>query len=99
MTRATKPAPQVEPAATRWTRRHLLGLEDVSADEIRLVLDTARSFKEVSTRAIKKVPALRGKTVVNLFFEAEHAHAHLLRDGRQAPDRRRAQRRPPPARA
>ena len=70
MTRATKSSPKAKKAATRWTRRHLLGLEDVSADEIHLVLDTARSFKEVSTRAIKKVPALRGKTVVNLFFEA-----------------------------
>src|SRR5438309_10746013 len=53
----------------RWTRKHLLGLEDLSADEIRFVLDTADSFKEVSTRSIKKVPALRGRVVVNAFFE------------------------------
>src|SRR6186997_3135029 len=53
----------------RWTRKHLLGLEELSADEIRFVLDTADSFKEVSTRSVKKVPALRGKVVVNLFFE------------------------------
>src|SRR6476620_10944513 len=53
----------------RWTRKHLLGLEDLSADEIRLVLDTAYSFKEVSTRSVKKVPALRGQVVVNAFFE------------------------------
>jgi aspartate carbamoyltransferase catalytic subunit len=53
----------------RWTRRHLLGLEELSADEIRFVLDTADSFKEVSTRSIKKVPALRGRVVVNAFFE------------------------------
>ncbi|MHC4780873.1 MAG: aspartate carbamoyltransferase catalytic subunit [Planctomycetota bacterium] len=52
-----------------WNRRHLLGLEDLSAEEIVHVLDTAESFKEVSTRSIKKVPALRGKVVVNLFFE------------------------------
>ncbi|MHC4872600.1 MAG: aspartate carbamoyltransferase catalytic subunit [Planctomycetota bacterium] len=52
-----------------WTRRHLLGLEDLTAEEITMILDTADSFKEVSTRSIKKVPALRGKTVVNLFFE------------------------------
>ena len=45
----------------RWTRRHLLGLEELSADELRVVLDTADSFKEVSTRSIKKVPALRGR--------------------------------------
>jgi len=53
----------------RWTRKHLLGLEDLSADEIRFVLDTAESFKEVSTRSVKKVPALRGRVVVNAFFE------------------------------
>src|SRR4051794_7649002 len=52
-----------------WTRKHLLGLEELSADEIRFVLDTADSFKEVSTRSIKKVPALRGQVVVNAFFE------------------------------
>lgn len=53
----------------RWTRKHLLGLEELSADEIRLLLDTAHSFKEVSTRSVKKVPALRGRVVVNAFFE------------------------------
>lgn len=52
-----------------WTRPHLLGIEDLSAEEITMILDTAASFKEVSTRSIKKVPALRGKTVLNLFFE------------------------------
>ncbi|MFH0910210.1 MAG: aspartate carbamoyltransferase catalytic subunit, partial [Planctomycetota bacterium] len=53
----------------KWTRRHLLGLEDLSPEEITMILDTADTFKEVSTRSIKKVPALRGKTVVMLFFE------------------------------
>src|SRR5436305_8977652 len=53
----------------RWTRRHLLSLEELSADEIRFVLDTADTFKEVSTRSVKKVPALRGRVVVNAFFE------------------------------
>ncbi len=52
-----------------WTKRHLLGLEELTAEEITMILDTADTFKEVSTRSIKKVPALRGKTVVNLFFE------------------------------
>src|SRR6478672_139433 len=56
-------------AETVWTRKHLLGLEELSADEIRFVLDTADSFREVSTRSIKKVPALRGRVVVNAFFE------------------------------
>src|SRR5437763_3743427 len=53
----------------RWTRKHLLGLDELSAEEIRFVLDTALSFKEVSTRSVKKVPALRGKVIVNAFFE------------------------------
>src|SRR5918993_4062850 len=52
-----------------WTRKHLLTLEELSADEIRFILDTADSFKEVSTRSVKKVPALRGRVVVNAFFE------------------------------
>lgn len=54
---------------TPWTRKDLLGLEELNKEEIELVLATAESFKEVSTREIKKVPALRGKTVVNLFYE------------------------------
>lgn len=53
----------------QWNRKDLLGIEELSAEEINLILDTADSFKEISTRAIKKVPALRGKTIVNLFFE------------------------------
>ena len=52
-----------------WTRKHLLGLEQLSVDEIRHVLEMADSFKEVSTRSVKKVPALRGRVVVNVFFE------------------------------
>jgi aspartate carbamoyltransferase catalytic subunit len=55
--------------AINWIRKDLLGLEDLSKEEIELILDTTDSFKEVSTREIKKVPALRGKTVVNLFYE------------------------------
>ena len=58
-----------ERAASHWTKKHLLGLEELSADEIGVVLDTAESFKEVSTRSVKKVPALRGRVVVNTFFE------------------------------
>jgi aspartate carbamoyltransferase catalytic subunit len=50
--------------------KDLLGLEYLSADQLRLILDTAEPFKEVSERPIKKTPALRGKTIVNLFFEA-----------------------------
>jgi aspartate carbamoyltransferase catalytic subunit len=50
-------------------RKDLLGIEDLSRDEIRTILDTAESFKDVSQREIKKVPTLRGVTVVNLFLE------------------------------
>src|SRR5947209_5480050 len=50
--------------------KDLVGLEYLSPEQIRLILDTAEPFKEVSERPIKKVPALRGKTIVNLFFEA-----------------------------
>ena len=50
--------------------KDLVGLEPLSADQLRMILDTAEPFKEVSERSIKKVPALRGKTIVNLFFEA-----------------------------
>jgi aspartate carbamoyltransferase catalytic subunit len=52
-----------------WTRKDLVGLDELSAREIAHILDTAESFKEVSTRSIKKVPALRGKVVALLFFE------------------------------
>lgn len=52
-----------------WVRKDLLGLEELSAEEIELILETAESFKEVTTRQIKKVPSLRGKTIVNLFYE------------------------------
>ena len=52
-----------------WHRKHLLDIESLTAEEISIVLDTARAFRAVGERAIKKVPALRGKTVVNLFIE------------------------------
>ncbi|MCA9811076.1 MAG: aspartate carbamoyltransferase catalytic subunit, partial [Candidatus Dadabacteria bacterium] len=52
-----------------FERKHILGLEELTAEEITLVLDTAESMREVSDRDVKKVPALRGVTVCNLFFE------------------------------
>jgi aspartate carbamoyltransferase catalytic subunit len=57
-------------AADRLRSRHLLGIADLDASEIELVLSTAEAMKEIGTRTIKKVPALRGRTVVNLFFES-----------------------------
>jgi aspartate carbamoyltransferase catalytic subunit len=55
--------------AERLQGKHLLGIAGLDASEITLILDTAEAMKEVGTRPIKKVPALRGRTVVNLFFE------------------------------
>jgi aspartate carbamoyltransferase catalytic subunit len=55
---------------TEWVKHNLLDLKSLTRKEIELVLETAKSFKEVSTRDVKKVPALRGKTVVMLFFES-----------------------------
>ncbi|MDP3980455.1 MAG: aspartate carbamoyltransferase catalytic subunit [Chlamydiota bacterium] len=52
-----------------WSRKHLLGLEELERDEILTVLDTAESFKDISQRPIKKVPALQGKTVATVFYE------------------------------
>ncbi len=53
----------------RFQHKHILGIEQFSAADIIYILDTATSFKEISTRPIKKVPTLRGKTIVNFFFE------------------------------
>jgi aspartate carbamoyltransferase catalytic subunit len=52
-----------------FKQKHLLGIQDLSPDEILTVLDTAESFIEISTREVKKVPTLRGKTIISLFFE------------------------------
>ena len=54
---------------TRWVRKDLLGLEDLTRDELILLLNQAKAFQEISLRPIKKVPALRGKTVVLAFLE------------------------------
>ena len=63
-------APTAQTTATdKWTKKDLLGLRELSAEEIRVVLQTAASFREVSLRPIKKVPVLRGKTLANVFFE------------------------------
>lgn len=53
-----------------FRHKHIFGMEHLSVSDIHHIISTARSFKEISTRPIKKVPTLRGKTIVNLFFEA-----------------------------
>jgi aspartate carbamoyltransferase catalytic subunit len=55
--------------ASRLRGKDLLGIADLDVSEINLILDTAEAMKEVASRPIKKVPTLRGKTVINLFFE------------------------------
>ncbi len=61
------PAPPTGP--TSWHRKDLLGIQELSAAEISLLLDTARQFKQIGTRNVKKVPVLQGRTLVNLFVE------------------------------
>lgn len=53
-----------------FNHKDLLGIEELTAEEINLILDTAETFRDINTRQIKKVPTLRGKTIINLFFEA-----------------------------
>jgi aspartate carbamoyltransferase catalytic subunit len=53
-----------------WVKKDLLGIQDLSREEILLILDTAESFRDVSRREVKKVPTLRGKTIITLFYEA-----------------------------
>lgn len=77
MTRARRTTTGTPPAAarpsadtaSRWTRRHLLTIDGLSRGEIEHILDTAEGFREVATRSVKSLPALRGRVVVNLFFE------------------------------
>jgi len=81
--------------------KDLLGLEELSAEQITLILDTAEPLKEISERTIKKVPALRGMTIVNLFFEPstrtrisfEFAEKRLSADTVNVPHQGRACRR------
>lgn len=60
----------IEGMKMKWERKDILGIKELSLDEINFILDTADSFVEISTRDIKKVPTLRGKTIINLFIEA-----------------------------
>ncbi|MHC4757867.1 MAG: aspartate carbamoyltransferase catalytic subunit [Planctomycetota bacterium] len=53
----------------KWKQKHLLGLRELSAEEITFLLDTAEGFEQISKRSVKKAPVLRGKVIVNLFFE------------------------------
>ena len=54
---------------SKWTRQHLIGIEELSVDEINIILATAASFKQTMQRSNKKLPTLRGKTIVNFFME------------------------------
>lgn len=61
---------ETQPKLSKLSRKDILGIKELSVEEINLILETAGSFVEVSTREIKKVPTLRGKTMINLFYEA-----------------------------
>ena len=76
---------------TGFAHRHLLGMESLVAAEIAMLLDLGDRFLEINERPIKKVPTLRGKTVINLFLGAVDAHAHVVRDRGQAAVGRRGQ--------
>ena len=65
----TTPTTEVALPATALRGKDLLGIAELTPEEILLILDTTEAMKEISQRQIKKVPALRGRTVVNLFFE------------------------------
>src|SRR5260370_1110115 len=75
-----KPAATVRDAVV-WTHKDLVGLQDLTAAEITHVLDTAAAFKDVGAREIKKVPALRGQTMVNFFVERLEASVINAGDG------------------
>jgi aspartate carbamoyltransferase catalytic subunit len=72
----------------KWQRKHLLGLRDLTAEEIEFILDTAEGFEQISTRSVKKAPPLRGKVVVNLFFEdsTRTRNSFMLAAGRLSAD-------------
>ena len=63
---------------SEWTKKNLLDLQKLSKEEIEIILETAKSFKEVSARDVKKVPALRGKTVVCFSLSHRRGRAHPL---------------------
>jgi aspartate carbamoyltransferase catalytic subunit len=69
MRQTTEPAPRIETDA-KWTRRHLLDVDDLSRDEIELLMETTKAMSEVLGRDVPRVPALRGRTIVTLFYEA-----------------------------
>ena len=75
----------------RWKRKDLVGIWELSADEINFILDTADAFKEVGTRDVKKVPALRGKTLVNFFVEPSTRTRTSFEIGGHATERGRDQ--------
>ncbi|MHC4076141.1 MAG: aspartate carbamoyltransferase catalytic subunit [Planctomycetota bacterium] len=72
----------------KWQRKHFLGLRDLTAEEIEFILDTAEGFEQISMRSVKKAPPLRGKVVVNLFFEdsTRTRNSFMLAAGRLSAD-------------
>ena len=79
---------EIGAAPAAWTRRHLLDLESLSAEEINIVLDTAVSLREATAGCQQKLSLLSGKTIANLFFENSTRTADQLFTGRPAARRR-----------
>ena len=73
----------------RRGRRHVLDLDDFSVQEIEEVFQNADAMREVMNREIKKVPTLRGKTVIYAFHRGKHSHPGVFRASGQDPERRR----------
>ena len=65
----------------RWNRKDLLGLRELSADEINLVLETADAFKKVGTREIKKVPRFARENAGEFLYRTKHVYTHVIRAG------------------
>ena len=80
------------PSMVNGARRHLLDLDDFSQEELDLVMSTTDAMREVLSRDIKKVPTLRGKVIVTLFYEASTRTRVSFRGGGEAAQRRRHQR-------
>ncbi len=63
----------------KFTHKHITGIKNMNAEELTFILDTAISFKEINRRDIKKVPTLRGKTIINLFLKPVPGPVHRLK--------------------
>ncbi len=73
---------------SKLSQKHLLGIKDISREDIELIFETADNFKEVINRPIKKVPSLRDVTIANVFFENSTSNKIIVRAGAEKTFRR-----------